>query len=168
MAASNLGIQANPSNFEVAEELDRLTDELEGNDKEIRLVEMRHLAKNIMNKIKDFEPRLIGSVWRGTARSNSDIDIIAFSFNHKEIEEKLYQYKIVEKGEVIFKNGIKVYRLKLLDKYPIEVIVLRTYEYHPERCSIYGDFKTGITLPDLEKLLLYNPQRKLIPRKKPR
>ena len=39
MAASSLGSKALPSNYEVAIELDRLTDELEGSDRQTMLIE---------------------------------------------------------------------------------------------------------------------------------
>ena len=168
IAASNLGVHANPSNFEVAEELDRLTDELEGRDREIRLEEMRQTAREVMNTLQEFQPRLIGSVWRGTARWDSDVDVIVFSSSPREVEDKLQLYKVLEKGEVIFKGGVRAYRFKLSSEYPLEVIVRRPDEYHPERCDIYGDLKTGLTLSELERLLQGNPQRKFIPRKRPR
>jgi predicted nucleotidyltransferase len=167
MAAASLGVNANPSNFEVAEELDNLSDELEGGDREIRLEEMRQTARDVMNSLQEFQPRLIGSVWRGTARRNSDVDVIAFSFSLKEVEDKLL-YKIAEKGEVTFKGGVRAYRFKLSSTYPVEVIVRRPDEYQPERCDIYGDLKTGLTLSELERLLHVNPRRKFIPRKRPR
>ncbi len=167
IAASNLGVNANPSNFEVAEELDNLSDELEGRDREIRLEEMRRIAWEIMKSLHEFQPRLIGSVWRGTARRDSDIDVIAFSFSPKEVEDKLL-YKIAEKGEVFFKGGVRAYRFKLSSIYPVEVIVRRPDEYQPDRCDIYGDLKTGLSLSELERLLHVNPRRKIIPRKRPR
>lgn len=167
MAAASLGVNSNPSNFEVAEELDNLSDELEGGDREIRLEEMRQTARDVMNSLQEFQPRLIGSVWRGTARRNSDVDVIAFSFSPKEVEDKLLG-KIAEKGEVIFKGGVRAYRFKLSGVYPVEVIVRRPDEYQPERCDIYGDLKTGLTLSELERLLHVNPRRKFIPRKRPR
>ena len=166
IAASNLGVHANPSNFEVAEELDRLTDELEGRDREIRLEEMRQTAREVMNTLQEFQPRLIGSVWRGTARRNSDVDIIVFSSSPREVEDKLQLYKVLEKGEVTFKGGVRAYRFKLSGEYPLEVIVRHPDEYFPERCDIYGDLKTGLTLSELERLLQVNPQRKFIPRKR--
>lgn len=168
MAAANLGLKANPSNFEVAEELDRLTDELEGGDREIRLAEMRQTAREVMNTLREFQPRLIGSVWRGTARRNSDVDVIAFSSSPREVEDKLQLYKVTEKGEVTFKGGVRAYRFKLSGEYPLEVIVRRPDEYQTERCDIYGDLKMGLTLSELERLLQVNPQRKFIPRKRPR
>jgi predicted nucleotidyltransferase len=168
MASVNLGVNANPSNFEVAEELDRLSDELEGDDREKRLEEMRQTARKVMNTLREFQPRLIGSVWRGTARRNSDVDLIVFSSSPREVEDKLQLYKVLERGEVTFKGGVRVYRFKLSCEFPLEVIVRRPDEYQPDRCDIYGDLKTGLTLSELERLLQVNPQRKFIPRKRTR
>ena len=78
-AAETLGARVHPSNFEVAEELDRIAEEREGTQKRELLLRMRKEAKELMEVLEEFRPRLVGSVWRGTARRNSDIDIVTFS-----------------------------------------------------------------------------------------
>ena len=78
-ATETLGARVLPSNFEVAEELDRIAEEREGAQRKELLLRMRREAREIMTALEDFNPRLVGSVWRGTARQNIDIDILTFS-----------------------------------------------------------------------------------------
>ncbi|MEJ2673484.1 MAG: hypothetical protein P8168_15090, partial [Deltaproteobacteria bacterium] len=72
-AAETFGARILPSNSEVAEELDRIADEREGTKKRELLKRMRKEAKQLMTLLRAFNPLLVGSVWRGTARRNSDI-----------------------------------------------------------------------------------------------
>lgn len=168
LAASNLGIHENPSNFEVALQLDKIIDEEEGTQREERLVEMRNIALNIMRLFQDYNPILIGSVWRGTSRLGSDIDIIIFTKNISKIQQMLTSYQILERGEVKFKDGVKAYHFILKAKYPVDLVVRHPDDYKETKCDIYGDIKKGINPIELERLLLSNPQRKFIPRKRPR
>ena len=168
-AATSLGVKANPSNYEVAVELDRLADELEGGIRQRRLAEMRGIALRMMKALDRFSPRLIGSVWRGTARLGSDIDIVTLASSPGEVEEALSGFEIKEKGGVTFKGGVNAYHIKLqIDDYGVEVVVRRPDEYEEERCDIYGDVKRGLTLPELERLLLSDPLRRFVPRRRSR
>ena len=100
-AAMNLGTRIFPSNFEVAQELDSLCEQREGPKREEMLIRMRMEAKEIMAILKMFNPRLVGSVWRGTVHQNSDIDIHTFFQDNKEIVEKLQNQKYVIKDNFI-------------------------------------------------------------------
>jgi predicted nucleotidyltransferase len=75
-AAETLKTRILPSNREVAEELDRIAGERECTTRKKLLLRMRREAQEIMDALKDYSPRLVGSVWRGTARQNSDIDLL--------------------------------------------------------------------------------------------
>ncbi len=88
-AAETLKTRVFPSNLEVAEELDKIAEEREGNSRNNLLHRMRKEAQEIMTTLKDFNPRLVGSVWRGTARKNSDIDILTFSQDHLQVLNQL-------------------------------------------------------------------------------
>jgi len=168
-AAASLGVKATPSNYEVAIELDRLADELEGGIRQRRLAEMRGIALRIMKALNKFSPRLIGSVWRGTTRTGSDIDVVALANSAKEVEEALSGFTIKEKGGVTFKGGVNAYHVKLdVNGYETEVVVRRPDEYEEERCDIYGDVKRGLTLPELERLLRSDPLRRFVPRRRSR
>lgn len=74
-AAKTLGAHFLPSNLEVAVEMDKLAEALEGPARKERLINMRIEALKLMKLLESYEPRLIGSVWRGTIRRESDIDI---------------------------------------------------------------------------------------------
>jgi len=169
MAASSLGINVTPSNYEVAVELDRLADELEGGERQRRLTEMRTTALEVMTTLRNFNPRLIGSVWRGTARQGSDIDIVALSDSPERVEAVLHSYRIREKEEVTFKRGVHAYHFKLdLGHDEVEVVVRSPAEYIEERCDIYGDVKRGLSLTELERLLRVDPLRKFVPGRRSR
>ena len=96
-AAQQLRTRILPSNLEIAIELDQVAEERESSTRKIRLIRMREEALQVMTTLNDFHPRLIGSVWRGTAHKNSDIDIIAFSRNPPEVLLHLQtnQYQIL-------------------------------------------------------------------------
>ncbi len=169
MAVASLGVRGTPSNYEVAVELDRLADEMEGGERQRRLAEMRGTALAVMKKLASFSPRLIGSVWRGTARRGSDVDVVALARSPMEVEKALTDYKIREKGEVNFKGGVHAYHFKLeAGRDEIEVVVRDPSEYMEDRCDIYGDVKRGATLPELEKLLRVDPLRRFVPRRRSR
>ncbi|MDP2901461.1 MAG: nucleotidyltransferase domain-containing protein [Candidatus Bathyarchaeota archaeon] len=169
MAAASLGAKSTPSNYEVAIELDRLADEAEGGVRQRRLTEMRGKALALMRDLKGFSPRLIGSVWRGTARRGSDIDLVVLARSPSDLEAPLADYEIRERGEVNFKGGVHAYHLKIdLGGDEAEVVVRDPAEYEEERCDIYGDVKRGLTLAELERLLRTDPIRKFVPRRRSR
>jgi len=78
-AAQTLGTHFLPSNLEVALELDRIAEEQEGEKRKERLIEMRIEALAVMRLLSGFRPVLIGSVWRGTIKQGSDIDIAVYT-----------------------------------------------------------------------------------------
>lgn len=169
MAAASLGAKSTPSNYEVAIELDRLADEAEGGVRQRRLTEMRGKALALMKDLKGFSPRLIGSVWRGTARMGSDIDVVVLARSPSDLEAPLADYEIRERGEVNFKGGVHAYHFKIdLGGDEAEVVVRDPAEYEEERCDIYGDVKRGLTLAELERLLRTDPIRKFVPRRRSR
>jgi len=152
-AAETLGARMLPSNFEVAEELDRIAEEREGTQRKELLLRMRREAKEIMKSLKEFSPRLVGSVWRGTARRDSDIDIHMFSDDHLQIMVRLqdhnYRIKSSERRSVT-KNGMKE----------------SSFHIQTERCETYGDIKIGLNLNQLVTILKENPHQKFVPRLK--
>ena len=171
MAAENLGVRIFPSNFEVAIELDRLAEELEGEERIKRLIRMRFEALEIMRFLRDFHPKLIGSVWRGTVCRESDIDIIVYSDTPKKVVEKLIDagLKILgvdwrsttKNGEV--KRSLHI-RLSLESGDEVEVVVKSLSEMNEvEICDIYGDEITGLNIKELERVLSENPTKKFIP-----
>jgi predicted nucleotidyltransferase len=173
MAASSLGTRALPSNFEVAEELDKITEEREGSDRLSGLMEMRQIAFRVMIALKDNDPTLIGSVWRGTPRMGSDIDIVVYSENWREVEKKLGEYLLVSAKPVEFTvNGVPLGAVHIelnIDEHSVEVVVRPPEDrdaYDDERCETYGDAKKGLKLQELERLMRTDPLRRFIPKRR--
>jgi predicted nucleotidyltransferase len=170
-AAETLGARVLPSNFEVAEELDRIAEEREGAQRVELILRMRKEAKEIMKALEEFCPRLVGSVWRGTARQNSDIDILAFSQDSIQVLGQLQKHSFeVERSEWISvtKEGRKDSSFHIhvvLHSGDEAEVVVRSIDYlgKPERCETYGDDKTGLNLKQLTKVLKDNPLQKFVP-----
>jgi predicted nucleotidyltransferase len=170
-AANILGARVLPSNREIAEELDKIVDETEGEDRKERLVQMRKEALSVMVTLGDFDPRLVGSVWRGTARKNSDIDIETFASNPQTVLERLGQNgfnvrkaerQSVTKGDH-WETALHIY-LQLPSGRETEVIVRNPEKIDQiDRCEIYGDPIKGLNVHQLRKLLIENPNHKSVP-----
>jgi predicted nucleotidyltransferase len=170
-AAETLGVRVLPSNLEVAEELDRIAEEREGASRRELLLRMRREAHKIMEILRNFNPRLVGSVWRGTARQNSDIDIITFSQDHLQVLKQLQKHNFVAESSEwrsVTKEGRKEASFHihiLLPSGDEAEVVVRSPDYlrQPERCETYGDVKTGLNLNQLAKILKDNPLQKFVP-----
>ena len=170
-ASETLGARVLPSNLEVAEELDRIAEEREGPSRKKLLLRMRKEAHEIMEALEDFNPRLVGSVWRGTARQNSDIDIVTFSQEHIQVLKQLQKHNFeAESSEwrSVTKEGKKESSFHIHVILPsgdeAEVVVRsRDRLGQPERCETYGDVKTGLNLNQLTKILKENPLQKFVP-----
>ena len=167
-AAKTLGVHVLPSNTEVAAELDRIAEEREGKTRRKRLTQMRHEALQIMQTLKTFNPILVGSVWRGTAHHNSDIDIITYSQDPQKIILILQKNNYtIAKTEVqaVTKKGQKsqafhIY-VSLLSNNQAEIVVRSPEDIgHRVKCEIYGDIVTGFTIKQLQQILKENPQQK--------
>jgi len=132
---------------------------------------MRREALQIMKALRDFHPRLIGSVWRGTAHKDSDIDIVTFSSQPATVLHKLENEgfkalktewqsapKLVKK-----EKSFHIY-LELPSGNEAEVVV-RSLERinQKERCEIYGDTVTGLNYEQLERLLEEDPLQRFTP-----
>jgi predicted nucleotidyltransferase len=170
-ATETLGVRVLPSNLEVAEELDRIAEEREGASRKKLLLRMRREAREIMEILEGFNPRLVGSVWRGTARRNSDIDILTFSQDPVQVLKQLQEHNFVAESSEwrsVTKEGKKEasfhIHLLLSSGDGVEVVV-RSPDClgQPERCETYGDVKTGLNLKQLTKILEENPLQRFVP-----
>ena len=170
-AAETLGVRVLPSNREVAEELDRIAEEREGAQRKELLLRMRREAREIMEILEEFNPRLVGSVWRGTARQNSDIDILTFSQEPVQVLKQLQEHNFVAESSEwcsVTKEGRKEasfhIHLLLSSGDGVEVVV-RSLDClgQPERCETYGDVKAGLNLEQLTKILKENPLQRFVP-----
>jgi len=170
-AAKTLGIRVLPSNLEVAEELDRIAEEKEGPSRKELLFQMRKEALQIMETLKDFSPKLVGSVWRGTAHQNSDIDILAFSEDPKAVLNQLQKNKYTigsSEWRSVTKRGKKVSSFHihfiLPSGHEAEVVVRSPEKMGVlERCEIYGDVVTGLSQSQLLRVLKEKPLQKFVP-----
>ena len=173
-AARGFGLTSMPSNYEVAIELDLIAEEHEGEERERLLKTMREVAIVIMKDLVDYNPVLTGSVWRGTARRGSDIDINVYSSEPEDVESLLINkgYNVRESEEVKLVKGSRTIRsrhisIQLAEGPVAEVIVRPVEEMREEaRCETYGDLKRGLKLPELEKLMRTDPLRKFVPRRR--
>ena len=170
-AARTFGVHFLPTNFEVAVEFDKIADEHEGHARKERLIQMRNEALKIMRILKAYNPKLIGSVWRGTIHRGSDIDIVLYQDSPYEIVDFLEQnnFKILQTGWVkITKRGkisssFHVY-LELSTNENVEIVIRSSEESNrKEKCEIYGDEITGLNVQRLERLLKENPTQQFIP-----
>jgi len=167
-AADTLGVRILPSNKDVAEELDRIADETEGSARKERLVQMRKDALSVMVILGDFHPRLVGSVWRGTAHKNSDIDIEAFTSEHNTVLERLKQnglaikkaeWQAVTKGAGT-ETALHIY-LALASDNEAELIIRSPEKMNEtDKCEIYGDTIKGLNIHQLRRILLTNPTQR--------
>ena len=170
-ASATLGVRVLPSNLEVAEELDIIAQEREGPQRKEQLLRMRNEAKQIMETLRKFSPLLVGSVWRGTARKNSDIDVHVFAEDHKQVLQQLQNQGYVinrTEGRSVTKEGAKtssVHVQVVLDSGDTVEIVARSPEElgKTQRCETYGDIKTGLNLKQLTKVLENNPLQRFVP-----
>ncbi len=160
-----------PSNLEIALELDKIAEENEGPDRIKKLIEMRKEALQIMKTLKEFHPLLIGSVWRGTIRCGSDIDISVY---HDEPREVIASLKIMglelSKTERIIINkhskiedSFHIYT-RTCSNHAVEITVRSAEEANKKRkCETFGDEIKGLTISELDKILQINPAQKFLP-----
>jgi len=170
-AAKTFGAHFLPTNLEVALELDRIAEENEGPARKERLIQMRTEALKTMKILEAYSPLLIGSVWRGTIRQGSDIDIALYHDSPGEIVNILKANGFgVSKTEwvTVTKRGktdvsFHIYT-ETSGKQRIEIVFRGTEDMHRKRrCEIFGDEVKGLSIKELEKLLKENPMQRFTP-----
>lgn len=170
-AAKSLGVKVLPTNKEIAEELDQLSDLLEGKQKRECLENLRREALELMNTLKGFNPILVGSVWRGTAHKGSDIDIRVYSDDETAVIETINQskYKLIRQERTTKTVGTdkKTY-LHIFVKTPqgeeAEIVIRPLEDINvKEKCEIFGDELKGLRIRELEEIVQNDPFKKFIP-----
>ncbi|MEM3578754.1 MAG: nucleotidyltransferase domain-containing protein [Candidatus Bathyarchaeia archaeon] len=170
-AAEILGVNVLPTNLEVAIELDKIAEENEGAARQERLIQMRLEALRLMKILEEYNAVLVGSVWRGTIHHKSDIDINVYHDQPEKILTLLEQngVKILEKGWITMtrdEEWKRAYRIlaKLPSNEEAEITVRNPAEYGAkEKCEVYGDIISGLSIYDLEKVLSKNPTKRFVP-----
>lgn len=170
-AAQMFGTHFLPSNLEVAVELDKIAEERESENRGERLIQMRHEALQVMKLLDAHCPLLIGSVWRGTARRGSDIDIAVYSDDPQQIADALKAAGVkVSKTAwtTVNKHGRTLASLHVHAQtqlgHGLEIVV-RSCEEQGEkrRCEIFGDEIKGLKTKELERVLRDNPTARFLP-----
>lgn len=170
-AAQNFGARVLPTNREVALELDKIAEENEGPARTERLIQMRKEALKIMKILKAYCPILIGSVWRGTIRSGSDIDITMYNDEPDEIVALLKANGLkISKTErmTLAKHGKTETSFHIhgetSNNLNVEIVVRNSEEAGQRRqCETFGDEIKGLKIQELEKLLKNNPAQRFVP-----
>jgi predicted nucleotidyltransferase len=170
-AAQTLGTHFLPSNLEVALELDKIAEENEGAKRKERLIQMRNEALKIMKLLDAYCPVLIGSVWRGTIRQGSDIDIAVYT---DEPEEIIKMLKAKDVGVLktarttVNKRGVTSESLHVHAEtsfgHGLEIVIRSREEAGKKRkCQTFGDELKGLNIKELEIVLDTNPTKQFIP-----
>lgn len=170
-AATTFGVHFLPSNFEVALELDKIAEENEGSKRNERLVQMRKEALEIMRLLDGFSPVLIGSVWRGTIKRESDIDIAVYTDEPEELVTtlkancvkvlKATRTKVNKRGATL--ESFHIYA-ETDSKNGLEIVARNREEAGRKRkCETFGDELKGLNVKELERILETNPTRQFIP-----
>ncbi len=170
-AAETFGVHFLPTNLEVALELDKIAEENEGPSRRERLIKMREEALKIMTPLEAYHPLLIGSVWRGTIRLGSDIDIALYYDLPGEIVSFLKAKGFgISKTEWVTVNkrgkteaSFHVH-VETLGRLKMEIVVRGSDEVSRKRkCEVFGDEIKGLNIHELEKLLKEKPAQQFIP-----
>ena len=170
-AAKTLGTHFLPSNLEVALELDKIAEENEGAKRKERLIQMRKEALKIMKLLDAYCPVLIGSVWRGTIRQGSDIDIAVYTDEPEEIVKilKAEGVRILKTARTtVNKRGLTLESFHIYAEtsalHGLEIVVRSREEAGKKRkCETFGDELKGLKIKELERVLDSNPTQQFIP-----
>lgn len=137
-----------PSNAEIREQVQLYARLMEGDKRTDNLREMRLAALRMMQLLKQFRPRLIGSVLTGHIRQGSDIDLHVFSDSAEAVGIVLQDEGFVfdiERKQVRKHGEERVYtHIHVQDSHPIEITV------YAANLVSYG-FKSSITGKAIER-----------------
>jgi predicted nucleotidyltransferase len=170
-AAETFGVHFLPSNLEVALELDKIAEENEGSKRKEILIQMRREAMEVMRLLARFYPILIGSVWRGTIKQGSDIDIAVYTDQPEEIISVLKSggLKVLKTAwTTVNKQGATLESFHIYTetaaKHGLEIVARSRDESEKKRkCEIFGDELKGLHIKELERVLENNPAQRFIP-----
>ena len=132
---------------------------------------MRKEALKIMKLLDSYCLVLIGSVWRGTIKQGSDIDIAVYADDPELIIKVLRaaNVKILKTGwTTVNKRGTTLESFHIYaetsEKYGLEIVVRSREEAGKKRkCEIFGDEMKGLNIKELKKVLEDNPTQQFIP-----
>lgn len=149
-----------PTNRRVKEYISILTkDELGEDEVELRLSEMREIAKELMNVLDEFDPFLIGSVLTGKIRKTSDIDLHAYCDDYRIVKSRLEDNHYFEVEEELVENtkGSFVHLKWIEGRYPIEITIYPwSWRDHVHMSSVTGKPMKRYNLAQLTNMTANN------------
>jgi predicted nucleotidyltransferase len=147
-----------PSNAEIRDQILTFARLHEGDRRTENLREMRLQALRLMRVLRNFKPRLIGSVMTGHVRKGSDIDVHVFSDSAALVAEVLagegYQFE-VERKQVLKHGEERLFtHVHVRDLFNFELTVYPSDKAHYVfRSSITGKAIERASVSELEQLL---------------
>jgi hypothetical protein len=148
-----------PSNAEIREQIQVFARIHEGDRRHEHLRDMRLEALRLMRLLRQFRPRLIGSVMTGHVRKGSDIDIHVFSDSvglvTDLLEQEGYQHH-VERKQVVKHGEARVFtHVHVPGRFNFELTVYPEDKAHYVfKSSITGKPIERASIRELEELLL--------------
>src|SRR5436305_3459654 len=148
-----------PSNAEIREQIQVFARIHEGDRRVEHLRDMRLDALRLMRLLRQFRPRLIGSVMTGHVRKGSDIDIHVFSDSvglvTDLLEQEGYQHD-VERKQVVKHGEARVFtHVHVPGRFNFELTVYPEDKAHYVfRSSVTGKAIERASVRELEELLL--------------
>ncbi len=147
-----------PSNAEIREQIQVFARLHEGDKRTEHLRDMRLEALRFMRHLRQFRPRLIGSVMTGHVRKGSDIDIHVFTDSPGLLTEILenegYQFDL-ERKQVVKHGEARVFtHVHVFDRWNFELTVYAEDKAHYVfRSSITGKAIERASIRELEEFL---------------
>jgi hypothetical protein len=147
-----------PSNAEIRELVQSFARLHEGERRTENLRDMRLAALHLMRQLRQFRPRLIGSVCTGHVRKGSDIDLHLFTDSVGLVTDLLeaegYQYD-VERKEVTKHNETRRFtHVHVYERFNYELTVYAEDQAHYVfKSSITGKPIERVSIRELEELL---------------
>ncbi|WP_126452277.1 hypothetical protein [Sulfuriflexus mobilis] len=162
-AADSLGItdrQVMPRNTEIEEAILEYQRIFKSHAQPQRLQALRETAIKAMGLLKDFQPRLVGSVWRGTAGEHSDVNLHVFADSPETVSHFLTRHKIPhEQREKRFRTSKDNYELFTAYSFiagdvPVDIVVFPIDGQRQAPLSpVDGKRMERASISDVEELL---------------
>jgi len=147
-----------PSNAEIRDQIQVFARIHEGEKRTEHLRDMRLEALRLMRILRQFRPRLIGSVMTGHVRKGSDIDIHLFTDSVGLVTDLLQQNGLqfdVERKQVVKHGESRIFtHIHIHDRFNFELTVYPEDKAHYVfRSSITGKAIERASIAELEELL---------------
>ena len=147
-----------PSNAEIRDEIQSLARLYEGDQRTQDLREMRIEALRMMRILRQFRPRLIGSVMTGHVRQGSDIDLHVFADSAESVTHLLESEGFVfdlERKRVLKHGQERTFiHVHVKDRFPLELTIYPSDKAHfVFKSSITGKAIERASIAELEQFL---------------